>query len=212
MRIICHRGYWKKEGEQNQLISFERALSKGYGIETDIRDFNSGIVISHDIAAQHAPTFEQLLQLYYRISKDSILALNIKADGLQKQLRILLDKYKIKNYFVFDMSLPDSLNYLKDRLTAFTRQSEWEKAPLFYEEAAGVFVDCFKTTEWISEELISNHLNNGKKVILVSPELHKRDYLHFWKVIKSMHINTNQNLYICTDFPEEAEAFFNVKN
>ena len=49
MQIISHRGFWKSKNEQNTIISFQRSFENGFGIETDIRDLNGKLVISHDI-------------------------------------------------------------------------------------------------------------------------------------------------------------------
>ena len=78
------------------------------------------------------------------------LALNIKADGLHIKLKELIEEYKIENYFVFDMSVPDGLGYLKQNMKAFTRESEYEKTPSFYDEFQG---------HWITKEVIENHIN-----------------------------------------------------
>lgn len=50
MIVLSHRGYWKNSLEKNKFVAFERSFSMGFGTETDIRDFNGELVISHDIA------------------------------------------------------------------------------------------------------------------------------------------------------------------
>ena len=47
MKIIAHRGLWKKKSEQNTIKSINEALMNDYGIETDIRDYRNKIVVSH---------------------------------------------------------------------------------------------------------------------------------------------------------------------
>ena len=42
-----------------------------------------------------------------------MLALNIKSDGISEILKKTLKKYSIKNYFVFDMSVPELIQYKK---------------------------------------------------------------------------------------------------
>ena len=54
-QIIAHRGYWCCEKEQNSERAFRKALSGGYGIETDVRDLNGEIVISHAPPKQSDP-------------------------------------------------------------------------------------------------------------------------------------------------------------
>jgi glycerophosphoryl diester phosphodiesterase len=53
MKIIAHRGMWFNKHEQNTLVAFERALENGFGIETDFRDFNGSLVISHDLPLEN---------------------------------------------------------------------------------------------------------------------------------------------------------------
>ena len=136
------------------------------------------------------------------------LALNIKSDGLQIKLKKLLLEYKVANYFVFDMSVPDGLQYLKNEINSFTRQSEYETLPSFYDDAKGVWLDEFNQ-HWINEEIIEKHLNKGKEVCIVSPDLHARKYKEEWRHYKEIEQSLNiNNLMICTDHPEEAREFF----
>lgn len=65
---------------------------------------------------------------------------------------------------------------------------------------------CFISDEWITEELLKNHLENGKKIAIVSPDLHKRDYKDFWNRLKNMKIINSKDLILCTDYPEEARG------
>lgn len=208
MLILSHRGYWKEAEEKNSKKAFIRSFSKGFGTETDVRDHDGLLVISHDLPDSGCITFENFLETYSAYDKNLFLALNIKADGLQFELVKLLEKYNINNYFVFDMSVPDGLVCIKYGLNSFTRQSEYEKIPSFYEEASGVWLDEFKE-HWITEEIILKHLNNNKKVCIVSPELHKRDHIKEWehyKEIISRH--DSDSLMLCTDIPEDAKEFF----
>lgn len=208
MIILSHRGYWKEMSEKNFPISFERSFSLGFGTETDVRDYKGELVISHDIADENCVSVKEMLEIYNKYDNTLPLALNIKADGLQVKLKELLEKYKIENYFVFDMSVPDGLQYLKHDIKAFTRESEYEKVPSFYEEACGIWLDEFQG-HWIIKEVIEKHIKNNKQICIVSPDLHKREYKkewqHYKEIEKELGIN---NLMICTDYPEEAKEFF----
>ena len=211
MQILSHRGYWKRENEKNQVIAFERSFSLGFGTETDVRDYNGDLVISHDIASDSCMTIDSFFQLYNRYEKSIPLALNIKADGLQQKLRESLKKYNIKNYFVFDMSVPDTIGYLEKNINIFTRQSEYEREPALYNEAAGVWMDSF-LNEWMEKEDIFQHLENGKKVCIVSPDLHKREHRSLWRKLSNMPISNYIDIMLCTDYPEEAMEYFYGKN
>lgn len=208
MIVLSHRGYWKEAKEKNQAIAFERSFSLGFGTETDIRDYKGQLVISHDIANDESMNVEQFFQIYNQYDKTLPLALNIKADGLQEQLKALLEKYDIQNYFVFDMSVPDGLQYLKHDITSFTRQSEYENNPSFYNKAKGIWLDEFHK-HWIDKTILENHISNKKEICIVSPDLHKRSYEKEWsnylEIENALHIN---NLMICTDYPEQARDFF----
>ena len=48
MIIISHRGIGFRK-EQNTLGAFAECFKSGFGIETDIRDYNGKLVVSHDI-------------------------------------------------------------------------------------------------------------------------------------------------------------------
>lgn len=209
MIILSHRGHWKKKNEKNQPVAFQRSFSLGFGTETDIRDYKGELVISHDIADENSISLQAMFEIYNKYDNSLPLALNIKADGLQAKLKKLIEEYKITNYFVFDMSVPDGLEYLKNNIKAFTRESEYEMAPSFYDNACGVWLDEFKE-HWITKETIKKHFKNSKQICIVSPDLHKREYEkeweHYKKIEKALAID---NLIICTDYPEEAKEFFN---
>lgn len=210
MIILSHRGYWKDASEKNKEISFKRSFELGFGTETDIRDYKSELVISHDMADENAISLEKFLSLYNEYEGNLPLALNIKADGLQNKLKQVLEKYRINNYFVFDMSVPDGLGYLNCELHTFTRQSEYEKEPSFYTNASGVWLDEFHS-HWINKEIIAYHVNNHKQICIVSPDLHKRDFMKEWADYKQIERELRINsLMLCTDYPEDARSFFNA--
>lgn len=208
MVILSHRGYWKSVQEKNTPIAFNRSFSLAFGTETDLRDKNGELVISHDPARQDALSAKAFFSEYRRHAQDLSLALNIKSDGLQKLLAEALQENQIQNYFVFDMSVPDMIAYIKAGLRVFTRQSEYEPNPVLYEQCQGVWADCFKT-EWIDETTIDKHLKQGKQVCLVSPDLHGRPFEAFWEKLARMPVATSTDLMICTDHPEQARKIFN---
>jgi glycerophosphoryl diester phosphodiesterase len=207
MEIISHRGYWFKNSEKNSDLAFRRSFSLSFGTETDIRDFDGELVISHDVANKNCITIEKFFEIYKSIEIQPSLALNIKSDGLQNLLKKSLKQNNINNYFVFDMSIPDTIMYLKEGMNVFIRQSEHELGTSFYESATGIWLDAFDGV-WYSEELVKKHLNNGKKVAIVSSELHNREYLKHWTLLKSWNIINDDNLILCTDLPEKAIKFF----
>jgi hypothetical protein len=212
MQIISHRGYWKSPGEKNTLAAFERSFSLGFGTETDIRDFRGELVISHDVPAHPGVRLVDVLRLAKHYAKEAHplpLALNVKADGLQNLLRGAIQEVQYENYFVFDMSVPDAVVYWRERIPFYTRESEYESNPALLEECHGVWMDCFQG-EWYAQEDVRKHLNHGKQVCLVSPELHKRDPKPLWKNLKAWRLDREPQLILCTDLPEDASDFFDL--
>tara|TARA_B100000886_G_C20155158_1_gene379734 strand:- start:159 stop:404 length:246 start_codon:yes stop_codon:yes gene_type:complete len=66
MQIISHRGLWKSLHERNTAVAFERSFAKGFGLETDLRDFNGDIYISHDVPINKKSImrFSEFLDIY----------------------------------------------------------------------------------------------------------------------------------------------------
>ena len=93
MIILAHRGLWLQPAERNTLAAMRTALTEGFGVETDVRDLDGELVISHDPPRQGASPFEDFLDDFVQIGKSGLLALNIKADGLQSALaKVLTDR------------------------------------------------------------------------------------------------------------------------
>lgn len=208
MQILSHRGLWKNDTEKNTLNALIESLSNGFGFESDIRDYLGKIVISHNPADENSCQLDDVFNELMKYKDKYCFAINVKADGLTEKLKQLLEKYEINNYFCFDMSVPQMIEYKKDGIIFFTRRSEYEQEPLMlYEQASGVWLDAFENDEWIDEKLISKYLNDGKKVCIVSPELHQRPYLKFWKRLKSSNINLDK-IILCTDVPLKAKEYF----
>lgn len=205
MKIIAHRGYWVKEEEKNTLRAFRHAFSAGYGIETDIRDYTGKLVISHNIADRTCPDLEELLSLYKESGNSSPLALNIKADGLNKKLMQHIQKHLELNYFVFDMSVPEQVIYCNEGFRTFTRQSDVELTPVMYREADGIWMDEFHKS-WISSTIIEQHLRSRKYLGIISSEIHGRDNRELWKILKPF--TEEDQVMLCTDIPQKAEEYF----
>ena len=207
--IIAHRGHWLRPEEKNSREAFLRALKGGHGIETDIRDALGRLVISHDMPCGGEMPFADFLALCQAFPSSRPIALNIKADGMQRAIKAEMDKSALSGYFVFDMSIPDTLGYLRVGTPTFIRRSEYEPAPAFAERAEGVWLDAFET-DWYSAETIRSILTRRKRVCIVSPELHGRKHLPLWELLRSAELRSNEMISLCTDFPDDAKEFFNA--
>ena len=211
--IVCHRGLWKKEHEQNTENAFKLALSNNYGIETDIRERNGEIVISHDIPINdNLISLDKFLLIYNDLGRNLPLLLNVKCDGIKEKTLSLLQKYSIENYFLFDMSIPETVHYANDNLVKFlSRVSDLEESPILLDKAKGLWVDSFYG-DYPSFSFLENYIEQNYFLCFVSPELHGRQTNAFWNSlkewIKSKDFKRNTVL-ICTDKADEAYLHFN---
>jgi len=203
MKILSHRGYWKEPDERNSNVAFMRSLDLGFGLETDIRDCAGQLVVSHDMPTGNELSFERLLRMFH--NRALPLALNIKADGLADPIRRSLQENEVKDWFVFDMSVPDMRCYLDAQMPVFVRMSEVETETPWIGEVVGIWWDSFDGGN-CDISRVAAYLQEGKRVCLVSPELHNRPYQAFWKAIETLR--DQPELMLCTDFPEQASEFF----
>jgi hypothetical protein len=194
-RLYAHRGLWNEGGskilEPNSKEAILKAISKGFGVETDIRDFLGDVIVSHDPATNGDFTLRELLQL------KGNYALNIKCDGLPPMLNELTN---YSEYFLFDMSIPEYQKYLKSNLSIFGRMSEYESANQ-YKLAAGFWVDGFLSDWWCTSENLEKFAQSGLRYVFVSPELHGRDPEKSWRAFAPYFQNSG-NFSLCTDHPD----------
>lgn len=208
MDFLAHRGLWTEPAEQNGLDACTEAWRAGFGIETDIRDRPDGLVISHDPArADDILTFEELLAAHRAVGPATPLALNIKSCGLAVTTAKLLAEAGTLDAFVFDLAVPDSLAWLSAGVPVFTRHSDVEPDPVLYDQCAGVWLDSFGP-EWWGPEVIALHVEAGKRVAIVSPELHGRPYLAVWEALATAGVDQAPGVLLCTDYPLAAQEWF----
>ena len=209
MEILAHRGWWHRLDEKNSQTARARAFAAGYGIETDLRDCAGEIVVSHDMPQSDAMTFDTLLDLYMSYPTRPTLALNVKADGMAPTIAKQLSARGITQYFVFDMSVPDTLSYLAHGMTVYTRHSEYELGSPLDARAAGIWLDAFEQPFVTSEDLAAV-LNRAQVAALVSPELHGKPHEDAWRVWRDTLVaRTNATrVMLCTDLPDQAKTYF----
>lgn len=203
MIVLSHRGYWRASEEKNQPVAFERTVAEAFGTETDVRDLAGELVVSHDLAMPGDQPWSQVLDLFE--GTGLTLAVNIKADGLSS---VLAGKFAGRDidWFAFDMSGPETFRYRAAGLPFFTRHSDIETAPILYEDAAGVWLDSFGPI-WFDQSVIQRHLDAGKRVCIVSPELHGRNPETLWPMLNGLPSPQGQ-LMLCTDLPDRARSYF----
>lgn len=195
--------------------AFRRAFEAGYGIELDVRDHEGRAVVSHDPARAGATPLDDVLALTRAIPGSGTIAINVKADGLQILIAEALRAYGVEDYFVFDMSIPDLIGYRKRGLRFFARQSDVEPVPQGIERAAGIWIDGFEK-DWHDFHACGQHLAKRLELAFASPELHGRDHLAYWRLLRDW-LNqagpgADRRLWLCTDLPDDARTFFDVND
>lgn len=212
VEIIAHRGSWLLREEQNTLTAFERAWAAGAGVETDLRDLDGEVVVSHDMprTCPEPMTLADLLRHWHRAGRRGRLALNIKADGLAVPVAAALETAgATASAFVFDMSVPDQLAHTRTSTPVFARWSDLE-APVFAGGETGIWLDAFTDDGWWDADAVRRHLEAGLQVVLVSPELHHRPHRAAWERLRAEGLDTAAGFGLCTDHVDEAAAFFSA--
>ncbi len=213
--ILAHRGFFIQDNEQNTLTAFKRALDKGFGIETDLREQNGHIIISHDpVGYSQSPLlFSSLIKLLRQTTHPFKVALNIKTDGIYNLIKneLYSSKLNLNNFFAFDMSIPETVKYVKARFPFYSRVSEYEVDPQFLDAANGIWIDNF-TGSYEQITCAIKYLEIGYNVTIVSPELHRRDNLNLWYQIKKSGLSQHPNFQLCTDYPTQAANYFGIIN
>lgn len=207
MPSLAHRGLWTLPAERNSLAAIRDAFAHGWGVETDVRDLDGSLVISHDPPGQSALPFEAVVDAYHAHGCPGALAVNVKADGLAEMLAHALRDVERDRWFAFDMSVPDMRHYAREGLPFFTRHSDLESAPALYEQADGVWLDDFDGG-FIARERIAEHLAAGKRVAVVSPELHGRERERIWQQWSAWPVWGSPEVFLCTDHPTSAQEVF----
>jgi len=210
-QILAHRGWHYQSNEKNSQVSIERALKAGFGIETDLRDYNQKVVISHDPPTDQCGllSLEWLLRYAEKIRANGQIALNIKSDGLAPMISENLRIYKNlrKNIYVFDASVPDALQYIFKDINTYSRVSEYEEMPSYGNIMSGVWIDNFGGG-FPQTQSAKYFINKGISVTIVSSELHGRCHEELWRELKEAKLHLSPILQLCTDLPDRADAFF----
>ncbi|QNI71220.1 hypothetical protein CyaNS01_02096 [Cyanobium sp. NS01] len=202
---------FSSESEKNSPEALRRALDEGFGIETDLRDLDGRVVISHDPPRGNPlpSTFEWLLEQVASSPSAGRIGLNIKSDGLSVMIESELKAIglDIDRFFGFDMSVPDGLSYLKGSLPVYSRISDYEPMPAFLDRAKGVWVDNFSGS-FQQVKRAKDLIDQGVRVAVVSPELHRRNHESLWNEIVEEELHLSPLFELCTDFPVEAANRF----
>lgn len=214
MIILAHRGNVSgpEPARENSLALIGEALSRGYGLETDVRHApERGFYISHDAAAPGAGMLLAEHCALWRRHPGARIALNIKELGHEGALLEALNGLGVtRQLFLFDMELIEprpgetarlfrSLDAAVPLAARVSDRAEPLERALGIEVADIVWLDEFDGP-WATEETIAALKGAGKAVFAVSPELHGRSVAQAkarWRDLARWGVDG-----ICTDWPD----------
>ena len=171
------------------------------GIEVDIRSNEDELIIHHD-PFQKGEKFKSWLHHF----NHQILILNVKEEGLEKELIKLMHQFKIKNYFFLDQSFPFLLKYSElcngRSAVRFSEYESIETVVSLKNFCNWVWLDCFSNLS-LSKKNYQILKDCDFKVCLVSPELqgrfNKSEIFQFKSYLKKNNIKLDA---VCTKNPD----------
>ena len=206
--ILAHRGLWSEPNEQNSLGALVNAVRMGFGVETDVRDSNSEIVISHDptVGGTKLRDFFEFLQ---GPEIGPVVALNVKADGLLSLFEPTVASTLPDGSFFFDMSAPETLRYRKANFPTAVRISDYEKMSDLEKfgsnNSRAIWLDSFDSDWWL-DVTAGDLVPDEWTAYVVSPELHGREPSVAWQRLQERDWE-DRAFGICTDYPMEFLEF-----
>ncbi len=203
MIIINHR--------INSLLALKEIPSK-HGIEIDVRYHKDDLILNHDAFNHHINQSTKLKDLLIKWNNFGPIILNLKSEGIEDACMMMMEKYKVKNWFFLDMSMPILVKYSdkakkkefkyfspENLAVRFSDREPIEYALSFKGKASWVWVDYFSDFP-LNAKIVFLLKNAGFKICLVSPEIQKNSIF-----------NTNQIADICSDLNIDAVCTKNPK-
>ena len=171
-----------------------------FGIEVDIRTFGKKLTLHHEPFVK-GEDFSKWIEYF----EHKFLILNVKEEGLEKEVLKIIKKNKVKNFFFLDQSFPFIVKTLKrNEKRCALRVSDYESfetALNLKEKPDWIWLDCF---EKLPLNPIKIHLlkKNHYKICIVSPELHNpirlKEIKPLIRKISKLNINFDA---VCTKKP-----------
>lgn len=172
-------------------------LNKNFGAEIDIRTFNNKLILNHEPFKKAV-----LLDSYLKIFKHKFLILNVKEEGIENLILNYLKKYKIKNYFLLDVTVPKIFQFVKSnkKIKLCLRISKFEKLSslnFFHKKINWVWIDTFDNEIPLNIKDL-RYYSKRFKLCLVSPELISTNKINFIKFIKKNRNKLNFFSAVCS--------------
>ncbi len=195
LEIFGHRAIFNGVENSAKSIPFYKKLD--VGIELDLRNSKNGVYVAHD-PTKEGDLFEEVCKIY---SNSQIkMALHIKEIETVIEVRELLEKYSIDNYFLFNTEnfrFSDEISM--ERIAAYVskKQENIKEKILWCDEIQ---------SKWYTQKYISDLHQKNKILYGMSLELVKRcnkqEVFLEWQRLIKIGIDG-----ICTKYPEELMKF-----
>jgi glycerophosphoryl diester phosphodiesterase len=211
--ILAHRGNLTGPAPvtENTLPAIEACVSRGWGVEIDIRrDADGRFYLSHDAQPSGTGTPAEAVCACLREHPDATVALNIKELGYEEALvQYLREQQVARQVFLFDAELiepePGATAALFRRLDPDIRlaarvsdRREPVERALGIDCASVIWLDEFER-HWASARDVHRLKNQGRTVYAVSPDLHGYSFgvaRRRWEDFIRWGVDG-----ICTDYP-----------
>ena len=143
-----------------------------YGVEIDLRDHGSRLVLAHD-PFWGGEDFEEYLKAFGH----RFLILNVKSERIEPKILELLNRYNVKDYFFLDSSFPMMVSLMRQgEANMAVRLSEYEGPDTIMAcqgKVKWVWVDCFSRFP-LTLPVYTQLKAAGFRLCLVSPDLQGR--------------------------------------
>ena len=223
--ILAHRANLTgpKSVAENSLTACAAALAAGFGLETDLRrDAAGAFYISHDA---HPRTPENSLEAYSALFEkypSAELAINVKELGYESELIELMRSGRLGRrsfYFDFELLEPKTPGAAQRKIKSLphgetvrvaSRLSDRNEplAQCLAIPGEVVWGDEFDRL-WMTANDAHAVRTAGRLLCIISPEIHGFDLATMrrrWQDFKTWGVDG-----VCTDFPIEADRFFNTQ-
>ena len=175
------------------------SLPSAIGIEFDVHAYGKELIVAHDPFIKGVK-----LEKFLKTNKNRFCAINIKEDGIEKEVIELSIGLGLKDFFLFDVNFPQIYRLGQEyKKHMCIRISEYEKPPLeeLRDYSNYLWIDSFNGKFWMNDKEIIEIKNLKYSMCFVSPELHTPNVKKQIKFSKTINENIHffdEHDHICT--------------
>ncbi len=176
-------------------------INPKYGVEIDVRSDQNKLLLNHD-PFKKGIDFDSFLKNF----KHNFLIVNVKEEGIENKILNKLNKNKIRNFFLLDVTIPQLTKILKSKKEKkiALRISKYEAMEGILKLSGyvnWVWLDTFDGKLPISFNQIKKLRKKKFKIFLVSPELPMKKNLYLHKLKRKIYKKIKLFDAICTKKP-----------